>query len=186
MNKIIVKRNKWFKSAWVAMGLSLFFLFLQINLTKVSADLMPVTVNIGHLEFGTVFPGQVLENYFTVSYGDNDDRNTSYRFIQMIKARPDADVPEGYGGTIREYCQENPSDGTRCYKNLCPYLTKLSHEGEGDLESGAIVGSEDLHDNWTVHFEVPAVIGNVAEDHTGGIVSESGEYGCDISIDVVE
>jgi hypothetical protein len=185
MSNLIMQKNKWIFRFGVTVVLALLLIYLQMSLTKVSADLKPVSVNIGHLEFGTVFPGQVLENYFTVSYGDNSGLDSNYRIIQMIKPHPGAVVPEGYTGTMREYCQANPSDNARCYKNLCPYLTKLSHEGEGDVEAGAAVGPEDLHDNWTVHLEVPAIIGNVAQDHKGGLVSVSGEYGCDISIDVL-
>jgi uncharacterized repeat protein (TIGR01451 family) len=33
---------------------------------------------------------------------------------------------------------------------------------------------------------VPAIFGSVAQDHSGGVVAASGEYGCDISIDVEE
>ena len=33
---------------------------------------------------------------------------------------------------------------------------------------------------------MPAIFGHVAQDHTGGVINEAGEYGCDISIDLTE
>jgi hypothetical protein len=186
MKNLNTQPNKWIIRASLVAVLALAFVYAQMSLTKVSAQLLPVMVKIGHLEFGTVFPGQVLENNFTVWYGENNGLDSPYRLVQKIKPRPNAIAPDGYTGSISDYCQASPSDYDRCYRDLCPYLTKLSREGEGDIDTNAMVGLQDLYDNWIVHLEVPAIIGQVAQDNSGDPVSKNGEYGCDISVDVVE
>ncbi len=157
---------------------------LQTNLMRVSAQVIPITVDMGSLDYGTVFPGENLEKSFTVSYND-DAALVNYKIIQLIKPLPNATLPIGYSDT-RQYCQANPTDYTRCYHSLCPYIQKISQEGEGDTEAGASVSPSDQTDKWYVQLAVPAIIGQVSQDHTGGLVNATGDYGCDISIDVNE
>jgi len=148
--------------------LILVFSVFQGKIFKVSAQIVPVTVNADHLTFGTVFPGEELQKDFIVSYADTGD-GINYKIIQKPKPCP----------------TENPNCGPDgYYKNLCPYLEKVSNEGEGDTENLAFVGPNDPSDTWIIYFKVPAIFGNVAQDHTGGVVNEEGDYGCDIAIDI--
>ena len=106
---------------------------------------------------------------------------------KKIKYLPNAEVPQGYEGTISEYCQEYPDDLTRCYRNLCPYLDPVSAEPiEQDTQSQASVGPTDTSDAWIINFSVPAIFGYAAQAHVGGVIDSSGEYGCDVSIDIIE
>ena len=154
----------------------------------VSANVYPVVVSVDYIDidFGTVFPGESLERNFTVTYATTGD-GVFYRIIQKNKPLPGAQVPEGYPGLIEEYCQEYLDDLTRCYRNLCPYLDKVSVEQqEGDTEERAFVGPGDTSDTWIIYFEVPAIFGHVSQDHIGEVVSSNGDYGCDVSIEILE
>lgn len=161
-----------------------FCISTQTRMMQVKADVVPITVSLGQMGFGHVFPGEQLQRDFTISYSDPSGEEAVYRIIQKIKPLPDAEVPDGYIGQLSQYCQENPSDQTRCYRNLCPYLTKYSDEGEGDDEEEGILDYSDLTDVWNVRLAVPGFLGQVSQDHDGDLVTESGEYGCDISIEV--
>jgi hypothetical protein len=175
MINLKIKQKKWIIRVSLAVVLALAFINLQMNLTKVSADSVPVIVYFESWVFGAVFPGQIMENNFMVLYGENTGSDARYNIIRRRLPRPGITAPLD---TINQYCETNPSD---CYRDLCPHLA-LSHEDTGD----ALVGPNDLSDIWTVRLAVPAIIGQVAQDHTGRIVSENGEYGCDISIEVPE
>jgi len=142
---------------------------------QVEAVILPVTVSVNYLDFDTVFPGEELQGDFIVTYATTTGSDINYRIIQERKPLPEEhpEYPDGGDPAMPGY-----------YRNLCPYLSKVSHEGEGDTETGAFVGPEDISDTWTIYFSVPAIFGNVAQDHTGGVVDVNGEYGCDISIDV--
>lgn len=158
-------------------GLAVLLINLQLNMTRVAAQIRPISVSTDHLSFGTVFPGEELEGSFTVSYLD-EVGNSTYRIIQKRKPLP----PEH-----SEYPNGGDPDLPGYYRNLCPFLEKVSFENEGDSEGAADqaqVNYLDLSDTWTVQFKVPAIIGQVAQDHTDGFVSISGEYGCDISVDL--
>src|SRR4030043_159612 len=156
-----------FASIPIILAILVFSIF-QGKVFKVSAQIIPVTVNADHLTFGTVFPGEELQKDFIVSYADTGD-GINYKIIQKPKPCP----------------QNNPDCGPEGhYRNLCPYLEKISNGGEGDTEILAFVGPADLSDSWIIYFKVPAIFGNVAQDHTGGVVNEAGDYGCDIAIDI--
>lgn len=147
--------------------------YLVINSRQVTAQILPVVVNVNHLDFGTAFPGEELQRDFIVSYVQEYEYNgITYRLVQ--KRKP---LPEGYLG-------EGDPEMPGFYKDLCPFLTKVSEEGEGDTETQAFVGPNDLSDTWIIYFKVPAIVGHVSQDHTGGVVTDSGDYGCDISIDI--
>ncbi|MDF1497769.1 MAG: VWA domain-containing protein [Patescibacteria group bacterium] len=160
----------------------LFTVFFQNNVSKANSILSPIIVNLLNLEFSVVFPGEQLHQNFLVSY--SGDGSGIYTITEKYKPLPTAEVPVGYVGSISDYCQENYEDYTRCYKTLCPYMTEYSEEGEGDLINSASVGPNDSSDDWVVALSVPAIMGNVAQDHTGGIITENGAYGCDLSFDV--
>ena len=169
--------------------ISVVFSFLWINSNMVSANVWPVVVSVSHvnIDFGTVFPGEILERNFTVTYATTGD-GVYYSIIQRNKPLLGAEPPQGYGGTIEEYCQEYPDDLTRCYRDLCPFLEKVKVEQDVivDTESEAFVGPGDISDTWTVYFQVPAIFGHVSQDHIGEVVSSNGDYGCDVSIEILE
>ena len=152
-------------------------LVAQYNIIKVSAEtiILPVAVIENGLDFGTVFPGEELEGNFTIQYveGSGED-NVTYQIILKRKL-----LPVGHP----EYPDGGDPDMPGYYRNLCPSLTAVSVEESGDT---GIVGKEDISDVWTIYFKVPAILGNVAQSHTGEVVTSNGEYGCDISINIPE
>jgi hypothetical protein len=151
----------------------------QENIIKVSAEVIPVVVMEDHLDFGTVFPGEGLEGNFVVSVSpDYQENGIQYRIIQRRKLLPPEhpEYPDGGDPQMPGY-----------YRNLCPYLEKSTNEGEGDTEESATLSSlDDQSDAWVIYFKVPAIIGSVAQEHIGGVVDSNGEYGCDVSIDIIE
>jgi len=168
------------KKIWIiAIPIVLVILILAIfqgKIFKVSAQVVPITVNIENLDFGTVFPGEQLQGNFIVTYVD-EGNGIKYQLIQKRKPLPSEhpDYPNGGDPQMPGY-----------YKNLCPYLEKTNNEGEGDTETDAFVGPNDPTDTWIIYFKVPAIFGNVSQDHVGGVIDSSGEYGCDVSIDITE
>jgi cysteine-rich repeat protein len=170
-----------------AISLLIFFMALSGLYTfqtqkDVFSESLPIVVNQFHLEFGNVFPGQEAQKTFTVSYSGVG--NGKYTIEKKYKPKPNAIVPCGYSGTISDYCQEHHDDLVRCYRYLCPFIDVSSKEGEGDVMTGASVSATDLTDIWTVFLKTPAITGKVAQDYNGSIVSESGDYGCDLSFNV--
>ncbi|PJB18899.1 hypothetical protein CO115_03580 [Candidatus Falkowbacteria bacterium CG_4_9_14_3_um_filter_36_9] len=157
-------------------GLALILTNLQANFTSVSATVIPVEVSVKHIDFGNVFPGENHSGEFIVSYADTGN-GVDYKIAQKRKPLPSnhPEYPSGGDPLMPGY-----------YRDLCPYLTKVSLENEGDTEEQSFVGPNDLDDSWTVLFSVPTIMGNVAQDHKGGVVTVKGDYGCDISIDVGE
>jgi len=150
----------------------------QQRVIQVSAQVIPVTVSTNHLQFGTVFPGEELEESFVVEF--DGEEIVDYRILQHRKP---------LGEDHPEYPDGGDPEMPGYYRNLCPFLDKISREGEGDTEGetgSARVSLVDRTDTWHVEFHVPAILGQVAQDHTGGFVSIAGEYGCDIVVDVGE
>jgi len=176
MVNINKKPKKLIIALVVIVSITFALINLQTNLLSVSAIVIPVEVSINHLNFGTVFPGENLSGDFIVTYAEIGD-GIEYRIVQRRKplGSDHPEYPDGGDPLMPGY-----------YRNLCPYLTKISSEGEGDTESKSFVGPNDITDKWTVYFSVPAIMGNVAQDHDNGIVTENGEYGCDIVIEVDE
>ena len=170
-----LKENKLAKIILFIIVLSGFVLVLansQLKITEVSATVVAVTVQGDHLSFGTAFPGEELEGSFVIGYVEQPEPDdVDYRIV--LERKP---LPEGYIG-------EGDPDMPGYYKDLCPYLTKVNLEEEGDTEDNASVGVDDLSDEWTIYFKVPAIIGHVGQEHINGIVTTNGEYGCDISIE---
>lgn len=158
------------------------FLILGQQFIGAQAQVSPILVNTGHLDFGIVFPGEFLQRFFTVSLTDNTFGNVDYNLTQKIKPLPSAVPPENFPGTISDYCQTHQTDFERCYRDLCPFLTKIS-DGN-DTEIAASVSPGNPVDSWAVSLQTPAIKGLVAQDHNGGIVDISGVYGCDLSIDI--
>ena len=170
------KFRKLIASLIALISLSLVLINFQSGLLSVSATVIPVEVSIKHLAFGATFPGENLEGNFVVSYAETGN-GVNYNIIQRRKPLPSdhPEYPDGGDPLMSGY-----------YRNLCPYLTKTSLEGEGDLEANSFVGPNDLTDKWTIYYSVPAIMGQVGQDHQGGLVTVNGEYGCDITINIDE
>ncbi|MFA6897530.1 MAG: DUF4215 domain-containing protein [Patescibacteria group bacterium] len=147
----------------------------------ISSVSWPIVVNLSHMDFGVVSAGQEMEKTFTVSYSGRGDGE--YSVIEKYKPKADAVVPSGYDGKISDYCQVNHDDFDRCYKNLCPFIEEQSTEDEGDTVEKAIVSADDTKDIWKVILNTPTV-GDIEQDGNGGVVSEGGEYGCDLSFNI--
>lgn len=162
------------------MALSGIFLFHAQS--QVFSENYSIIVNLSHMDLGDVFPGQEVKKDFVVSYAGHGDGK--YTIDKKYKPKPGAIVPSGYKGSISDYCQVNHDDLARCYRFLCPYINVYSSEKENDNMDNASVSAADLTDVWTVSLETPAIVGKVSQDYKGSLVSETGEYGCDLSFDV--
>lgn len=187
-NKIFKEPKKILILLIVVFGLILLGVKIFSNRATAQVQIIPVSVNISHLDFGTVFPGEELQGNFIVTYGTTGD-GINYRIIQKPKPRwPELlTCSQGFASIeeARAYCVSNPADLNCCYPDLCSFLEKVNVDpGETDTEDQAFVGPNDLTDTWVVYFKVPAIMGQVSQDHTGGIISEEGDYGCDIAIDI--
>ncbi len=156
-------------------------LWLQLGAIGVSAGILPILVSVDHLAFGTVFPGEHLTEQFTVTLApENQSQQLTYWIVQKRKPLPPAhpEYPNGGDPSLPGF-----------YRDLCPFLTKTAEAGEGDAEVQAtLTATTDATDRWQVGLNVPAISspidGGVAQDHNGGIITTSGEYGCDISVNV--
>lgn len=147
----------------------------------ISSVSWPILVNLSHMEFGDVYAGEKVEKTFTVSYSGKGDGE--YTIQEKYKPKPGVLPPSGFNGSISDYCQINHEDFDRCYRNLCPFIEEISREGEGDTTTKAVVSAADPSDVWAVLLNTPSV-GTVTQDNTNGVVSTSGEYGCDLSFNV--
>lgn len=176
LSNILRKPGRTIILLTIAVGFILVLVVLNANITNVSAQIVPVTVSTNNLSFGTVFPGEEVQGNFIVTYVD-EGNGIAYRLIQKRKPLPEGhpEYPNGGDPAMPGY-----------YRDLCPFLDKVNEEGEGDTEDQAFVGpiSTDPSDSWIIYFKVPAIFGYVGQDHTGGVVSGNGEYGCDIDIDI--
>lgn len=178
MKAVLLKQKKLIILSGTIVAFLLAGLILKINTTDVTAQIVPVLVHEEDLDFGTVFPGEELQGSFTVHYVENYVQDgVIYRIIQKRKPLPQEhpEYPDGGDPEMPGY-----------YRNLCPFLTKAKaiNEADDDTEEQAFVGPDDISDVWIIYFQVPAIVGNVSQDHIGGVVTSNGEYGCDISIDI--
>ena len=130
---------------------------LQNNILKVDAN--PDVLLISHLAipFGTVFPGEILDETYTVTLDLSVDDDIYQTEIQPLE------------GVL----------------NLCPFLEiiPIDNPDEGDaFASSTLTRPGDTVDSWQVRLTVPGIEGHIAQDHDGGIVVEGGDYGCKIII----
>ncbi len=172
LSNILKKPGRTIILLTIVVGFILVLASLVADTTKVSAHILPVVVSVDHLDFGTVFPGEERQGNFIVTYVEVDI-GVNYQIVQERKPLPPEhpEYPNGGDPAMPGY-----------YRDLCPFLEKVSVEQEGDTENLAFVGQGDLSDTWTIYFKVPAIVGNVAQEHIGGVVTSNGEYGCDVSI----
>jgi hypothetical protein len=173
-NKIFKNQKKLIIILVIVFGLVL--VSIKIFSTNVSANIVPILVHEEELAFGTVFPGEELEGKFGVHFvTEYEEEGITYKII--FKRKP---LPAGYPGT-------GDPDMPGYYRDLCPFLTPVNVDpGETDTKDLAYVGDDDLSDDWIIYFKVPAIMGTVAQEHVGGVVTTDGDYGCDVSIDIPE
>src|SRR3989344_6706737 len=189
-------------AAW---GLIVLAAMSTINVGATHVPITPIlSVSPPFISFSTVFPGEVLFRPFTVDLSQafiNEPSldDVEYRIVQKPKPRIDSDAE-------RAYCQQNPTDYTRCYRSLCPYLSKeadltppndtgLAAFHDPNAPSSVVTGylaksANDLSDTWTVDLHVPCFSGQC--DQANGIPPEyqldpalNGEvFGCDLVIEI--
>ena len=188
-----------------------------------------LTVHPKEIAFGTVFPQEYVEEQFTVTFsssfeGEGRVDDVEYVIKQKPKPldatqedpsvwtkpascqQPLADVVEA-----REYCHDNPTDLTCCYRDLCQYLSKLSTDANDTSHPSYYVDpdgvpnsgdetcrtpgadatgrlskiDEDSSDLWIVDLKVPPFKGFVAQDWPAGCpVIEGDENGEDFGCDL--
>ncbi|GEM_PF-6133732 len=133
-------------------------------------------VSPSHLEYGTVFPEEVLFQSIFIRLSNSFLKNSAldvvdYKIRQRIKPRNPKDA---------SYCQDHPSDLARCYPTLCPYLSKspdgapINDTGvpafhDPNAPSSIAVGrlsksSNDTKDSWVIDLHVPCFQGQCAQD----------------------
>ncbi|TSC81668.1 MAG: hypothetical protein G01um101420_914 [Parcubacteria group bacterium Gr01-1014_20] len=184
-------------------GLILTFNALRVEATNVTiSENLSVTPNV--ISFETVFPGEVhfrpLDINLSGSFLSNpiyDD--VEYRILQRPKPRIDSALE-------RSYCSENPTDYNRCYRSLCPYLSKEADgapandtgvpayhdpEATSSIALGRLAKSDtDTADHWVIDLHTPCFIGQC--DQTRSVAPEyqldpslNGEvFGCDLVVEV--
>ena len=165
------QRRKILSLVAIVVCLSMLLVQLQTNLTQVSAQVIPVQVSMPNLNFGTVFPGENLESSFIVSYVENGD-GIDYQIIQKRKPLPlnHPEYPNGGDPAKPGY-----------YRDLCPYLTKVSLEDEGDEEGAdgsAFVGPDDAEIVLSAMKEDEfgrdsCIIGEVVSDSPGKVFMQT-------------
>lgn len=178
---------------------------IQVSATHITID-SNLFVSPNVISFETVFPGEVHFRPLSINLSSDFINNlikddVEYRILQKPKPRVDSE-------SERAYCSENPTDYTRCYPSLCPYLSK---EPDGTPENdtgvpafhdptasssiayGRLAKSDnDTEDNWIIDLHVPCFRGEC--DQANRIPPEyqldpnlNGEkFGCDLVVEVTD
>lgn len=149
-----IKRLMLFASSAI---LILLVSLLQSNILSVKADVVVLIVSDTALPFGTVFPGQVLTKTYTVLL-DTSAPTSSYTTIL-----------EPVGGFL----------------DLCPHvqLSNIDNPLETDtLLVSTLQRPTDIIDTWEVKLDTPGILGQVSQNHSGGIVVTSGNFACKITV----
>jgi len=161
-------------------------------------------VSPSHLEYGTVFPEEVLFQSVFIKLSRSFLKNSGldtveYKIRQRIKPRDPRDA---------SYCQSSPNDLRRCYPTLCPYLSKepdgspnndtgvSAFHDPNDLSSIAYgllsKSANDTKDSWIIDLHVPCFQGQCAQDdmvpkgYEADPSLEGEFFGCDLVILVDE
>ncbi len=176
----------------------------QVSATKceINPDLS-VTPNI--ISFQTVFPGEVhfkpLDVDLSSSFIENpiyDD--VEYRIVQKPKPKKDT-------AWDRAYCAAHPTDYNKCYRSLCPYLSKEvdgtpandtgvpayhNPNASSSIALGRLAKSEeDTEDRWTIDLHAPCFKGecdqtnSVAEEYQLNPAWRGETFGCDLVVEVL-
>ena len=144
------------------------FSVMQNIVLNVSAQAPPIAFMGPDIDFGLVFPGEILGKDFYVQASSEYTDPIPYTLIAQVKPRYEY-VNEVEWGPASDYCLQNPTDYGKCFPLLCPYLNIVSKDGEGDSPNNAYLKQTagDEIDYWNVALNVPGL---------------EGEYGCDIKL----
>lgn len=176
-----------FAIAVITLGGVFCFSIIQNKIVSVSAQIDPIEFMEPNADFGIVFPSEALEKEFYISVSDGYEYPISYSLI--LQPKPRADFSEEVGEDVAsEYCILNPEDIENCYPLLCPYLDLFSKENEDDNKNYATLKEipGDNTDYWKVVLNVPLIKGFAGQDFNGIPVDNADEYGCDISLVLLE
>ncbi|OGZ53355.1 MAG: hypothetical protein A3B25_02005 [Candidatus Ryanbacteria bacterium RIFCSPLOWO2_01_FULL_48_26] len=182
---------------------------LSLNALHVSAWNVTIdtnlTVNPKVISFETVFPEEVLFQPLNINLSQSfinsaflDD--VEYRITQKPKPRIDSHVESAY-------CALRPTDYTRCYPSLCPYLSKEpdnapandtgvpafhNPNASSSIAYGRLAKSDhDTEDKWTIDLHVPCFRGECAQDNVVPAAYEldpsleGKKFGCDLVVEVL-
>ena len=130
---------------------------VQTRVLDVQATVNVLVVSETAIEFGTVFPDEVLKETYTVKL-DKSGKTAKYQTTLV------------------------PIPGLQ---DLCPFLEIKSadHPLEPDTLSQATLGDyHDKIDKWKVRLTVPGIKGQVDQAHDGGLIVHGGDFGCKIII----
>jgi uncharacterized repeat protein (TIGR01451 family) len=138
----------------------------QSDVLKVQASVQVLVVSRTAIAFSTVFPGEDLSETYSVALDTSSNLAT-------------------YVTTLQSPSSVGPGDPLHGLKDLCPLLDikSIDNPSEGDtLTSASLSRPHDILDKWQVRLKVPAIKGEVSQDHDGGIIVMGGDFGCKIII----
>lgn len=131
---------------------------MQDSILKARAAVQVLLVSHTAIPFGTVFPGEMVSETYTVYLDDTVDEAVYYSHLETVPEKLD----------------------------LCPFLAiqPIDEPPEGDtFATSTLVGPiVDRLDRWQVKLTVPAIEGHVAQNHDGHIIVDSGRYACKIVV----
>jgi len=168
-------------------------------LTGVAAKVSAYLVRFpNELDFGVVFPEETLSRNYEISFtndigteiefeypvdktvGEEYDETVTVIHGDSIKygiTEGRKELPEGYGGggdpALPGY-----------YRDLCPHVGSTNGEGEGDVETAALLSATDGLDSWILDLLVPPIDGYVPPEEMGLVetVPVADDYGCDLAV----
>jgi len=159
------------------------FAAFEAHIINVTAQIEnALTVDTTHIDFGTVFPQEILHEFVCVSLSDSfleEERVDDVQYVIKQKPKVKGDpygiitLPTGEEVVAHEYCLEalaglnDPADLSDpyydyCYPNLAPQLSK--HKAENDNYNPTDVAPYDV--------EVDAPNANWATEHAEGYLSK--------------
>jgi len=187
MKSIKTKLKIWSLTTLMVLIATFGLAAIQNKIIGVSAQIDPIEFMGPDVDFGIVFPQQILEKKFYVIAALEYPNPISYALVTQNKPRPDFANRVGWSQASK-YCIDNPRDYEKCYPLLCPYLDISSRETEGDRKNLAKLKEPftDQVDYWKVVLKTPPIKGNVGQNFTGLPVDSAGEYGCDIKLVLLE
>lgn len=169
-------KNKISKSIiyGVAVIIVLIFVFFEISVLNVEAqvdDNFLIKLSTWEIQFGTVFPQEILNKELTVSFDDsfyqqNEATSVDYKLSEQLKPLPTG----GY------------------YPDLCPFLDEEvdgNPYSSGQTESLTLTTDES--DLVKVKLTVPCFAGKCELGYTGPVLdlSLNGKtFGCDLWVEV--
>ncbi len=200
----------------VALAVAPMFAAFEAHVINVTATIEnALRVHAKAIDFGTVFPQEVILGGFSVETSDSFSSTTQQRvkkidYVVKQKPKPRVDTPEN-AAWCHDNIPTNPGDPNdpyyiKCYPILCSYLSKNPQVSEpGDVGVNAfhdwrtVFGTGhlnktlgiDLSDQWIVDLDVPCFKGQCAQDwtHQGFELPaglEGQTFGCDLWVEVTK